>query len=234
MRTYRSATIITSLLTLVSIIGAAYFNFFTSLNSFWCNLSLGIFGSGLVTFITSVIGYRVERRKTFEGFSYTTKQILKRLNKYQSAWPLEQKIDFFLDFHDIDMGEWDRYYGDFCFMFDFTSKNRTYIFEKIYRPIQEIDQKINYHIWHFRWHKDGSGHNERAMEKFVQEIENLIIETTSTQFDDFGGSPDSAESFPITQAHNKVVKNVIQELNGEYYRLMYGNKIYQGSKKSTV
>ena len=72
------------------------------------------------------------------------------------------------------------------------------------------------------------------MEKFVQEIENLIIETTSTQFDGFGGSPDSAESFPITQTHNKVVENVIQELNGEYYRLMYGNKIYQESKKSTM
>ena len=69
------------------------------------------------------------------------------------------------------------------------------------------------------------------MEKFVQEIENLIIETTSTQFDSFNGSPNSAEGFPITQTHNKVVENVIQELNGEYYRLMYGNRIYQESKK---
>lgn len=234
MRTYRNATIITALLTLASVIGAAYFNFYTNYNSFWCNLLLGIFGSGLVTFITSVIGYRVERRKTFEGFSYSTKQILKRLNKYQSTWPLEQKFNFFLDFHDIDMGEWDQYYGDFCLMFDFIFKNQTYIFKKIYHPIQEIDQKINYHIGHFRWHKDGSGRNDRVMEKFVQEIENLIIKTTSTQFDGFGGFPNSAESFPITQTHNKIVENVIQELNGEYYRLMYGKRMYQQSKKSRI
>lgn len=231
MRTYRSATIITALLTLLSIIGAAYFNFCMCIDPFWCNLLLGIFGSGLVTFLTSVIGYRVERRKTFEGFSYATKQILKRLNKYQVSWSMEQKINFFLDFHDADMNEWDQYYGDFCLMFDFIFENRTYIFNKIYCPIQEIDQKINYHVWHFRWHIDGSGRNEKVVEKFVQEIENLIIEVTSTQFDGFEGHCNDTGDFPITQTHNKVVEDILQELNGEYYRLMYGNRIYHKNVK---
>ena len=40
-----------------------------------------------------------------------------------------------------------------------------------------VNQKIGHHIWHFRWYKDGSGRNERVMEKFLQEIEDLIIET---------------------------------------------------------
>lgn len=229
MRTYRNATVITALLTLASIAGAVYFNFFVEVDPFWCNLTLGVFGSGLVTLITSIIGYRVERRKTFEGFSYTTKQILKRLNKYQLSWPLEQKIDFFLDFHDIDLGEWDRYYGDFCLMFDWRKENRSYIFSKIYHPIQIIDHQINLHVWHFRWYKDGSGRNEKVMEKFVKEIEDLIMESTTTQFRGLEEHSKDEKGFPITQTRNKVVISVSQELNGEYYRLMYGNKVYRKS-----
>lgn len=233
MRTYRKATVVTALLTLASIIGAVYFNFCVEVDPFWCNLSLGIFGSGLVTLITSIIGYRVERRKTFEGFSYATKQILKRLNKYQLSWPLEQKIDFFLDFHDIDLSEWDQYCGDFCLMFDWNKKNWNYIFSKIYHPIQVIDEKINFHVWHFRWYKDGSGRNERVMERFVKEVEDLIMESTTTQFCGFAERSDDVEGFPITQTRNKVVTSVLTELNGEYYRLMYGNKTYRKSQEDT-
>jgi len=214
---------------MLSLGGAFFLNFFTAFDPFWCNLLLGIFGSGLLTFITSVIGYRVERLKTFEGFSYCTKQILKLLNKYQLSWPLDEKIDFFLAVHDGSWFDWDRYFRDFCFLFDFQGKSRIYIYEKIYHPLQEIDQKINFHTWHFRWHKDGSGRNEKVMEKFIQEIENLIIETSTELcgFDERQGE----KGFPITQTRNKIVTDVQQELNGEYYRLMYGNKIYRKSQQ---
>ncbi len=229
MRIYRNATVITAILTMLSLCGAFFLNFFTSSDPFWWNLLLGIFGSGLLTFITSVIGYRVERRKTFEGFSYCTKQILKLLNKYQSSWSLDEKIDFFLAVHDISWIDWDRYFGDFCFLFDFHNKSRIYIYEKIYHPLQEVDQIINLHTWHFRWHKDGSGRNEKVMEKFIQEIESLIIETSTKPYG-FDESQGEKEFF-ITQTRNKVVEDVQQELNGEYYRLMYGNKTYRKSQQ---
>lgn len=224
MQIHRNATIATALLTLSSLIGAACFNFCSCVDPFWSNLLLGVFGSGLLTFITSVVGYRVERKRTFEGFSYTTKQILKNLNKYQSSWPLEQKIDFFLMLHDISWSDWDRYFGDFHFLFDFGNKTREYIFQKIYHPLQEIDQKINYHVWHFRWHKDGTGRNERVMEKFVQEIEDLIIETRRVPLKEVGELSDDTDEITETLVCNKIVIAISEELNGEYYRLMCGNK----------
>ena len=115
MRIYRNATILTALLTIGSFLGAAYLNFWTEIDPFWCNLLLGIFGSSFLTFVTSVIGYRVERKKTFEGFSYFSKEILRNLNKYQTSWTIDEKIDFFLTYHDISCAEWDRYFGEFCF-----------------------------------------------------------------------------------------------------------------------
>ena len=94
MKVYKNAIIATGIITLISFLASFIFNFYTQVNSFWCNALLGIFGSSLLTLLTSTIGYRVERCKTFEGFSYATKEILHALNKYQVSWSLEEKIDF--------------------------------------------------------------------------------------------------------------------------------------------
>lgn len=237
MRIYRNAVYITALTTVVSFFVAVVLNFRTSADPFWCNSLLGIFGSSLLTFITSVVGYQVERRRTFEGFSYCTKEILRNLNKYQTSWTLDEKINFFLTYHDISWTEWDRYYGEFCFVFDFTKRKRTYIFENIYQPLLKVNQKIGYHIWHFRWHKDGSGRNERAMQKFVQEIEDLIIETTKEAYPRLEDFPedmrDSIEVNYISTTRNRIVEDVGNELIGEYYRIIYGNKAYKNSQLET-
>lgn len=231
MRTYRNATVITALLTIGSFLVAAYLNFWTGVDPFWCNLLLGIFGSSFLTFITSVVGYRVERRKTFEGFSYFSKEILRNLNKYQTSWTLDEKIDFFLAYHDISCAEWDRYFGEFCFLFDFRKKKRQYIYENIYQPLLMVNQKIGHHIWHFRWHKDGSGRNEQVMKRFLQEIEDLIIETTVEEYPNLEDFPedmrDSIEVNTISTTRNKIVEDVQKELIGKYYCYMCGNKAYK-------
>lgn len=226
MRVYKNAIITTFLMTVVSLFCALYLNFFVSIDPFWCNALLGIFGSSLLTLITAIISYRVERRKTFEGFSYCTKIILHDLNKYQSSWELEKKIDFFLEYHDISHMDWDSYFGDFCFLFDFKHKHRNYIYTKIYRPILVVNQAINNHLWHFRWHKDGSGRNEKVMQLFVKEIEDLIVTTITETYP----TGDDVQTITVTSTKNKLISDIQQELNGEYYRLMYGNKIYRKSE----
>ena len=126
MRTYKYAIYISCAITLISFCIAFALK---DTNPFWCNLLLGIFGSSSLTLLTSIIGYRVERRRTFEGFSYATKTILHDLNKYQYTWGLEEKVDFFLNYTDISKIDWDRYYGDFDFFTSFFSKDndRRYI-----------------------------------------------------------------------------------------------------------
>lgn len=37
---------------------------------FWCNILLGIFGGSVLTLISSIIGYKVERKRILEKFYY--------------------------------------------------------------------------------------------------------------------------------------------------------------------
>lgn len=221
MRTYKYAIYITCAITLISFCIAFALNFyFTDTNPFWCNLLLGIFGSSSLTLLTSIIGYRVERRRTFEGFSYATKAILHDLNKYQYTWGLEEKVDFFLNYTDISKIDWDRYYGDFDFFTSFFSKDndRRYIYTQIYYPIVQVNTAVRNHIWHFRWYQDGSGKNDVVIKKFIREIEPHLIEVTHTEAD-----------ITITDIRNKLVEDISFELNNNYYKLMYGKCIFKRS-----
>ena len=177
----------------------------------------------LLTLLTSIIGYGVERRKTFEGFAYKTKEILHVLNKYQVLWGLDEKIAFFLNYHDISKADWDRYYGDFSFIADVQGKNRCYIYTKIYEPILKLNQTINKHVWHFRWYEDGTGKN-KVVGKFVKEIETQLIEETveiaGTEMSNVDGG------ITMTTTKNKLVCDIQREINGKYYQLMYGKKAY--------
>ena len=86
MRVYKNALLVTFALTIAAFWGAIILNFAVKADSFWANALLGVFGSSLLTFTTSVVGYRVERRKTFECFRSETVEILSNLNKYQISW----------------------------------------------------------------------------------------------------------------------------------------------------
>lgn len=61
---------------------------------FWCNVLLGIFGGAVLTSITSIMGYFVERRHALEEFYLETIKLLKRYNKYQTDLTPDQKINF--------------------------------------------------------------------------------------------------------------------------------------------
>lgn len=215
MKIYRNSIFITGALSVVSIILAAILNFSTSADTFWCNALLGLFGSGVLTLITSIIGYCVERRRTFEGFSYTTKAILRDLNKYQLEWSLEKKVDFFLDYHDISRFEWDKYFGDFCFLADRNNANRQYIYKKIYFPLKQVDEFIGQRIWNLRWYKDGARKSDTVIEEKIHEIEQIIMSVDTVQ--------ESATTI-ITTTQNILVHTVAEEMSGHFYELMYVKK----------
>ena len=68
MKVYKNAIIATGIITLISFLASFIFNFYTQVNSFWCNALLGIFGSSLLTLLTSTIGYRVEGARRLRAF----------------------------------------------------------------------------------------------------------------------------------------------------------------------
>lgn len=93
MGIYKKTIKITGLITLMSFLGCLVLHYMcvSKEAEFWCNITLGIFGSSLLTLISSVVGYRVERKRVFEKFFCYTNKILKQINQYQEHMTLEEK-----------------------------------------------------------------------------------------------------------------------------------------------
>lgn len=221
MRNYVISARITGALTCISfaVLMIIHYRFQGTEADFWCNVCLAVFGSSLLTLITSCIGYATEKRHTLEGFSYSTRSLLHVINKYDFNWDLEKKIDFFLDYTDVDKSVWDAHYGAMYFMFDPDMEKRKYIYQKIYKPILDFNLRVADHAWHFTLHKDGSGKNDVVMANFVREIEVLFMEEKSSKFT----LGDGIER-QVSSVYNKLVRTISEELNGKYYNIMYGKK----------
>ena len=186
---------------------------------FWCNVCLSVFGSSLLTLITSYIGYITERRKTLEGFSYSTRGLLHILTKYDLSWDIERKLDFFLDYADMDRSLWNIQLGDIYFLNDPKRKRFKYIYEKIYLPVLNLNKKVLEHEFHFKWHKDGSGKNDVIMSQFIMEIEDLFMINETLE-----RTSEDGETIVLPHIENKLVRAILSELNGKYFSIMYSKK----------
>lgn len=215
MSIYKRGFIVTIALALVSLVIALVLNYLLE-EQFWCNVCLGIFGSSLLTAITSIIGYFVERKRLTEGFYDETKKIIYEINKYQHDLRLDDKIDFYLSLSDYDVTNWDMYYGQMDF---FRNQYRKDVFNRIYNPVLVVLQKAASHAWHFRMHKNGTGRNERVMQKFIDEIETVILERTQFKYE-----ADENKECVVTGIKNKIREDILGELNGWYFEMMYGKK----------
>lgn len=185
MKNYVISARVTAFLSIVSFSIIIYLHYFKSGEEidFWCNVCLAIFGSALLTLITSIVGYYNEKRNTLENFAYSTRSLLHFINKYDVNWKLEKKIDFYIDYADIDKSLWDSQLGMIYFWWNFKFKDDyfNYIYNSIYKPIQDFNKATSEHEFHFRWHKDGTGKNDAVMTEFVSELEQLFIENISEE-----------------------------------------------------
>ena len=68
MKIYKNAIIVTSLVTLISFFASFTFNFYIQIDSFWCNALLGVFGSSLLTLLTSLLDIRLSDAKLLRDF----------------------------------------------------------------------------------------------------------------------------------------------------------------------
>ena len=227
MSIYKKTIGLTGLITILSFVVCLvlHYLFMSEEAVFWCNVVLGIFSGALLTLLSSVIGYRVERKRVLENFFYYTNKILKQINQYQMNMTLEEKIDLLLEYADSDKIEWDSCLGEIDFLFDFGKKNYKYIYNSIYKPLWELQLAIQKHYWHFKWYKDGTGKNDKVMEEFLKEIEPLILDReemkTPIETDQNGKA---IKYLTATAVTNRIVSSINKELTGKYYTLMYGKK----------
>ena len=211
----------TLIISVISFLAAIILNYALH-EQFWCNVLLGIFGGAVLTAITSIIGYFVERRHALEEFYLETIKLLKRYNKYQTDLTLDKKLIFFLELSNYDMEYWGTTYARIDL---FNKKSRKYIYEKIYRPLTYAYKKACSHTWHFEMHVNGTGVNNAVMEDFISEIEPAIIREEEYVV----GNGDN--EYVTKNVHNHIVKMIDAELNGKYYEIMYGKKKAEENRK---
>ncbi len=104
MRPYKRLTVICGIISFLSLTLCLFLRYFVICEEadFWINVCLAVFGSALLSALTSLVTYFHEKRSTLEGFMYHCKYLLHTLNKYQDSMSLEEKMKFYLDYHDID------------------------------------------------------------------------------------------------------------------------------------
>jgi len=185
-------------------------------SNFACNAFLGLFGSGALTTISSIIGYRVERRFELERFYVDARKTLKNLTQYSRDMGIDEKLDFLMNFYNFEQSDIDVSFGRLYFFLS-NKAHHEYIYAKIYNPISKVKSCINSHYWHFRWHKDGSGKNENVMRIFIDEIESLLFDVKEEQIG----------ITHCTSIENKFANAIYYELSNKYYILMYGKKTYR-------
>ncbi|MDO5015428.1 MAG: hypothetical protein Q4E09_00180 [Eubacteriales bacterium] len=221
MRNYVITTKITAVLTSISFLITllVHYCWLGAEAEFWCNVCLAIFGSGLLAFLTSYIGYTSEKRHTLESFSYSTHSLLHFIIKYNLSWNLEKKIDFFLEYEDICKSTWDSNLGAIYFLIDPGHKKFRYIYFNIYKPILNFNQMVSKSVPHFKLYKNGEVKNDSVMEEFVRMIEKLFMDKIT-----FKSTLNNGQEFIGNCIINKLVRTIEGELNGRYYAMMYGKK----------
>lgn len=227
MRLNKKLIIISTVITVFSFVIAFYLYFYCVYcgKDFWVNILVGIFGGAFLTIITSTVSYSRDKQIRLESFSYHTRQLLSYLNKYQENMSIEQKIQFYLDYADLDKTSWDMDYGSIDFLFETICGGGKYIYDSIYKPILDFNSAVSNHVWHFRWYLDGSGRNKRVINDFLDELQSYLLEKETqeipTQVDE---QENVISTCKYSYTKPKLTANINQELAGRYYDLMYGRK----------
>lgn len=183
--------------------------------AFWCNVCLGIFGSGLLTVMVSIINYQTERRRTLEAFWSYGHKAIKNLNRYSAGDELDTRIDTLLQMKDFDYQPFDDAYRDICFIFH-NKKLHKEIAEQIYAPIQEVRIAINARGYDFSEYKKAVNGNQRVMANFVSEIDKLLIERKERCY-----QREDGENLTVQYTDTYKVHQLLVAFNDYYYGIMY-------------
>ena len=213
MRTNKPAIIWSTIISVVALICSLVLQYFGL--EYAANLLAGIFASGVLTIMISIINYRTERRKTLEQFYSYAKKAANNYNRFENDGDLERSIDSVLAMNDFDYIELDNAYGDMSFLFH-DKKTRKYIFEKIYEPTLVLRKLISEKCFHFREYRKAFSGNSRVMRIFVDEVAVAIMsQQEMTSVNEHG------VSIVMKTTNNKAVEQLLEELDGHYYKIMY-------------
>ncbi len=231
MRAYKIITYITAVTTLFFAFLSTMFHYHGAVLNidaeYWSSFCLSVFGSSLLTFLSSVLIYRFEREKTLKHFLYLTKQILTYLGLYRYNMTIDEKKDFFDGFLKLDKTTWKNEYYNLSFFFGPITKDRArkYIFDNIVSPIEQFNIEVVKRIFVFRPERAGSDiyFEEEYVQKKIAELQDYLVEhkegDIAVEFDD-EGKPVRWKHYISESA--KLMADVSRDLEGRYREILYG------------
>lgn len=183
--------------------------------SFWSNIFIGIFSSGILTLLLSIAAYRIERKNALEAFYSSVLEVVNNFNIYEYKDDLEKTMNIVLKMNEFNYKDLDMSYGNIDFLLTY-KKQREYIYNNIYSKITNIRKIISEKAFHFKEYNKASNGNLRVMKHFVEEIDDkFMFRSVEEVFNEEG------ENHKIAYVYNKLTVEILEELNGKYYDLMY-------------
>lgn len=153
-------------------------------SGFWYDSALAVLGGGVLAIITSFVTYYSLKKKTLHSFNYQTRALLKYLNQYDiENMTLDEKVDFFWGFYQLDKIEWDLLYEEIYFLWDFRNKKKDYIRDKIYLPIVKIDEQLHNDETHYRVYKRAKMKNQNVISECIKKVEDLFMVQSESYYD---------------------------------------------------
>lgn len=213
MRLNKYAVYSTIILMLVSLTVAIRLNQLDF--KFAANLFSGVFASGVLTFLMSVIGYLTERKHTLERFYSYAQKAVTNFNQYEYDGDIDRTIDILLLMNRFDYLELDTAYGDIDFMF-FNKKKRNYIYTSIYNPINEVRDLIAEKAYHFKMYCKETNGNQRVMQNFICEIDRMIMDCGEKDI-----VTEDGRKTKMRTSENGLVLRLRKELSGKYFDIMH-------------
>ncbi|WP_407724491.1 hypothetical protein [Ruminococcus sp. JL13D9] len=218
MKANKLAIIFTSIFSTLSLVIAAILNSISNeQNVFIVNVLIGIFASGLVALIIAIINYATERRKVLEQFSVQINKVINNYFQFHNDGDFDKSLHSVIDMAEFDYTELDNLYGEIDFLFH-NKKSRHYIFCSLYEPTKDMRKQISLYAKHFQLYYDSPPGNKVAMQDFLNKLDKQMLER----------KPDIKiilENGDITTIgvppQFKVCEKMLNELNGEYRRIMY-------------
>lgn len=218
MKANKLAIILTAIFSVISLVIAAVLNNISNKqNDFIVNVLIGIFASGLVALIIAIINYASERRKVLEHFSVQINKVINNYFKFRNDGDFDKSLHSVIEMAEFDYTELDNLYGEIDFLFN-NRKKRHYIFCNLYEPTKDMRKHISLYAKHFQLYYDSPPGNKVAMQDFLNNLDKQMIER----------KPDikiTLENGDITTIgvppRNIVCENLLNELNGEFRRIMY-------------
>lgn len=224
MRQNKWAIIIIFPVTVVALILAWFFN--NSCYSFWSNVFLGVFGSGLLTVMVAVINYVTERRNALEMFWAHGHKAARNFNRYPVDGTDNEKADAVLLMNEFDFQTFGDAYAGIDFLFG-NKKSCKRIYTELYSPIQDCGDKLAIYASKISRLRHYAPDNTAVLQSYIKELDEVFITEYTEKY-----PYQETTTLTATNRCNKLTDMLYERFNGFYYKIMYPLKKQEESSNA--